>query len=80
MDLTGASVQFRMAQNKQLVVNRSATISNALGGIVLFVFQTGETDIPGAYDAQFKVTFPDGSIETFPNSGGFRVVIQSDIA
>lgn len=69
VNLTGATVQFRMAlaQAKVTVVNRAATITNANTGMVSYTWQAADTATPGNYVFQWVVTYSDGTIESFPN-------------
>ena len=32
------------------------------------------------YEGKFEVTFADGTIETFPNSGFFSITVTDDLA
>lgn len=69
VNLTGASVAFRMAlaQAKVTVVNRAAVITTPATGVVTYNWQAADTATPGSYVFQWVVTFSDGSVETFPN-------------
>ena len=79
--LAGASVRFQMENRaRQTVIDRPATIDqNTEPPIVSYAWQQGDTDIAGDYDAEFRVEFSDGSIETFPNCGFISVGICRDI-
>lgn len=79
VDLTGASVRFLMGRSGQVTVDAGALIKDATGGVVWYVWQAGDTSTPGAYTGEFKVTFPDGSVETYPNSGELLIIINPDI-
>jgi Rib/alpha/Esp surface antigen-like repeat protein len=47
---------------------------------VRYALQNGDTDTPGTYKAEYQVTFPDGSIETFKNTPDqLRVVITPEL-
>jgi hypothetical protein len=41
-----------------------------------YEFQAGDTDETGTYEANLKVTWAPGQIETFPNTGGPKLVIE----
>lgn len=82
IDLTGASVKFqtRNAKTKALVLDAVAEVYAATGApAVQYAWIAGDTDTAGTYDAEFRVTYADGSIETFPNNGFIRVQIGEDI-
>jgi hypothetical protein len=74
LDLTGASVTFRMrARNGgALKVNASATIITAVSGIVEYSWAAADVDTEGYYDAEFAVTLA-GLVQTVP-SGGYVLV------
>ena len=76
VDLTGASVAFHMDG----VINSAAVITDAAGGSVRYDWAAADTATAGSYRAEFQVTFSDGSIETFPNSGYFYVNIAEELA
>lgn len=77
IDLTGGAVDFRMYEprNGDTVVDEDATIRDKEGGVVGYVWQDGDTDTAGRYRAEFVVTYPDGSVETFPNAGYYDIII-----
>lgn len=79
--LTGASVRFHMRTlTGTVVVDEAATIITPANGIVQYNWQAADTATVGSYQAEFEVTYNDGSIETFPNSGYIRIQITDDIA
>lgn len=74
--VTGATnILFEMlTQDKvtQKVNNNSNTsIIDGPNGIIRYDWQTGDTDTAGTFLSRFKVTFSDGTIETFPNAGRY---------
>tara|TARA_R110000782_G_scaffold106526_1_gene194765 strand:+ start:364 stop:681 length:318 start_codon:yes stop_codon:yes gene_type:complete len=74
IDLTGASVALHMNYIDGVVkISSAMSITDATGGVVQYNWFTGDTDTVGTYYVEFQVTYSDGSIETFPNSGN-RVV------
>jgi hypothetical protein len=79
VDLTGATVRFLMSRRNTLKVDRQAIIQDAVNGIVWMVFEQGDTEEVGAFQAEFEVTFSDGRIETFPNNGYILIHIQNDL-
>ena len=80
VDLTDCSVSFHMAPLlRPVTISRAAHIENADAGEVWVVWVPGETDVSGIYQAEFKVTWPDGRKETFPNSGYISINIIRDL-
>lgn len=81
VDLTGASVRFLMshATTGAIVIDAPADITIAASGEVSYVWQDGETDAEGTYNAEFEATFQDGRILTFPNDGYMRVTITRSV-
>ena len=82
VDITAASVRFHLRPiSSQIVkVDADAVIVTAAQGEVRYNWQAADTDTIGSYQAEFEVTYSDGTIETFPNDGYIRVEIISDIA
>lgn len=72
VNLTGCSVLFRMSQAEtgNLMVEGTAVVLSqgveANWGKCYYEWETGNTDIIGTYKAEWKVTFPNGKIATFP--------------
>lgn len=80
VDLTGASVRFQMRFRRGvIVIDEDAGIESVSPPIVRHSWAEGSTDMPGIYEAEFKVTYADDSTETFPNDGFISVVIQGDV-
>lgn len=75
VNLTGATVKFYMGS----VVDASADVLNAIGGIVSYQWQVGDTSSYGFFNAEFEVTYSDGTKETFPNNGYISVHISPDL-
>lgn len=82
VNVTGATVRFHMRAvgSTTIVVDEAATIVTDLDGLVRYDWQAADTDTIGSYQAEFEVTYSDGSVETFPNDGYIRVEITDDIA
>ena len=82
VDLTGAGVRFHMRSMtlNQTVVDAAAVIVTDLSGEVRYNWDAADTASVGSYQAEFEVTYADGSIETFPNDSFIRVDITDDIA
>lgn len=78
IDLTGATVHFKMAERTGVVLIDREAVTGA-NGTVEFVFSDGETDTFGKHYAEFLVTYADGRIETFPNKGKIEINVESRI-
>lgn len=88
VDLTGAEVRFLMKERggTALTVDGTADIgSPATAGVVSYTWVApigetpGDTDVAGEYDAEWEVTFADGTVQTFPNSRHLEVLIKRDL-
>ena len=82
VDVTGSTVVFSMvneAGGEPVIDEAAATILDGQGGVVAYAWQAGDTDRPGIYLAEFKVTFADLTVATFPNDGYRRIKIGDDI-
>lgn len=78
--LTGSSVRFHMRTLAGVtVVDAAAAIITPTNGIVQYNWQAADTAAVNSYQAEFEVTYSDGTIETFPNNGYIRVEIIDDI-
>jgi len=82
VNITGAAIRFHMRQigSTAVDVDAAAVIVTALDGLVRYDWQAADTATIGSYQAEFEVTYSDGTIETFPNDGYIRVEIIKDIA
>lgn len=80
-DVTGATVRFRMrkASTGVFVLNQPAVIDDPANGIVHYVWQAGNTDVPGAYQAEFHVTYASGAIQRFPQDSYLEIVIREAV-
>ena len=61
------------------MVDAAATIVTAAAGLVRYSWNSGDTDTAGSYQAEFEMTYGDGSIETFPNSSNIQIDIMADL-
>jgi hypothetical protein len=64
---------------KQVILDEPMTVIDSPAGIVTYDWQTGDTDVSGVYYAEFEVTYGDGSVETFPNSGNISIKITPEL-
>lgn len=81
VDLINANVRFLMRAigANQTTVSAAAVVITPASGVVQYNWIAADTDTIGSYQAEFEVTYPDGTIETFPNNGYIRVEIIDDI-
>lgn len=80
VELNASSVKFTMInENNRLVITDNANIIDAQRGIV--EYQWKETDLSrhGAYFAEFEVTYSNGKVETFPNTGYIKIKVVPDL-
>lgn len=77
VDLTGSTVNFQMLQNGLQLINKPCTIVSPSSGVVRYDWVQGDTNYFGTCPAQFEVTFPDGTNQTFPVSEDFAVQFTS---
>ena len=75
VNLTGATVRFYMGS----IVDANATVLSATDGIVSYPWAIGDTASYGFFNAEFEVTYSDGTKETFPNNGYISVHISPDL-
>lgn len=82
VDLLDATVRFHMREigSTNIVIDADATVISEAGGTVQYDWVAGDTADVGSYQAEFEVTYPNSTVETFPNDGYIRVEIISDIA
>lgn len=84
VNLTGASVLFRMSQpsSGNLMVEKAATVVTQAGddiGRCYAEFAPEDTAELGTYRVEWKVTFSNGKVATFPRGEGVlfnQVIIQ----
>lgn len=81
VDLINATVQFHMRAIGSTVVkvDAAAVIIDESLGLVQYNWIAADTNVIGSYQAEFEVTYPDGTIETFPNNAYVRIEIIDDI-
>ena len=82
-DMTQAStVRFHMKDENgnALVTGGTGSIINAAKGIIAYDWQAGDTANTGTHSAEFEVTYNNGQVETFPNTGYIKVIIKDELA
>lgn len=81
--IVGATVVFNMRakDSTDMKITRGACeVVDGAAGTARYLWQVGDTDTVGTYEAEFEVTFADGKVETFPNRGYKLVKIEDDLA
>ena len=80
VSIAGATVKFLVKTRDGIsVVNSAMTITDGSIGVAEYEWQSGDTDTAGTYKVEFEVTFDNGSVETFPNTGYEMLVIKEDL-
>ena len=81
VDLTGATVRFQMrARNGAMVLDAAAAIVTATGTpTVQYGWQALDTAAAGLFEAEFRVLYGHGTVETFPNQGFIVIRISEDV-
>jgi hypothetical protein len=82
--LTGATVRFQMRQRRSrggaTLVDAAAVVVTATGTpTVEYQWEAVNTANAGTFEAEFRVTYSNGKIETFPNDGFISVKVSEDI-
>lgn len=81
VNLNNASVLFKMLPMLGgEIISSSADIFDTSEATVEYIWQVGDTGTSGSYRSEFEVTYSDGKVESFPNSGFIRVEITDDIS
>jgi hypothetical protein len=82
--LTGATVRFQMRARRSrggaTLIDAPAVVVTATGTpTVEYQWQTGEIANAGIFEAEFRVTYADGRVETFPNDEFISVKVSEDV-
>lgn len=84
VNLAGATVVFNMRPRGggTVVVDREAASieGDPANGVVRYDWDAADTAAAGRFEAEFEVTYSDGTVETFPNNDFIVVQIGGDIA
>jgi len=80
-NLASATVAFTMRDQltKTRVLGGPAVFVNIGLGQVQYLWQPADTAVSGWYNGGFIVTFPDGTVETFPNDHYIQVYVTPSI-
>lgn len=78
VDFTDADVEFLMTRGNTALLDRVEAYieGDPKDGVLAYHFEDGDTDTAGIFKAWFKVTYNDGSRETFPDSGHIIINIE----
>lgn len=79
VNLSGATVAFKMRLNGRTMVNDAADVVSASGGVVEYEWEPGDTDSVGMHEAFWVVTYSDETVQTFPGKGFNIVQIQQSV-
>ena len=82
VDLTGASLSFVMralSASMPLTLTGTAAITAPALGEVAYTFSAADTAVAGQYMANWRVTFPDGAVMTFPTVGYLSVAVEENL-
>ncbi len=80
VNLTAATAKvFIKSVDGTLKVNEDVQIINVTLGVVRYDWQVGDTDTVGTYSVEFQVTYTDGAVETFPNTGSIALVVTKEL-
>lgn len=78
--LAGCTARFHMKAFGASSLKIDAEVSiDDVNSIVEYSWQAGDTDTAGTYYGEIEVTYGDNSVETFPNSGYFTIIIKEDL-
>lgn len=78
-NLTGATVMFNVGNDTSLLINKAATIVDAVSGKVSYTMTDQDSLYDGLYKAEFSVTMADGSKITYPRMGYITLNIQKNV-
>ena len=79
--ILASQIKFNMSteEGSSLVNLGTASIINATKCIVSYPWQTGYTSNTVIHNAEFQVTYTNGQIDTFPNSGYIKIIIREEL-
>ncbi len=80
INVTGATILFKATTMDDVIkINAAADIIDGAGGVVEYVWVTGDTDTAKKYKVEWEVTFSGGAIESFPNDEQDFLQITRDL-
>jgi hypothetical protein len=64
----------------ETVIDAPALIETVFGpAVIAYAWTPSDTDVAGRYQAEFKISYADGAIETFPNRGFIDVFVAENV-
>ncbi len=81
-NLTGATVRFSVSKlNGTPALDKLATVTDAVLGLVEYQWVAGDLAVlvPGAYRAEFVVTFADARVERFPQRFYLELLVKPKV-
>ncbi|MFC6953767.1 hypothetical protein [Halorubellus litoreus] len=80
IDVTGCDVRFMMKPigGDTLTVDDDGQVVDGPRGVVGYGWKAADTAEHGTFQAEFELTYPDGTVETFP-SESLTVIIKPDL-
>lgn len=81
VDLTDATVRVAIQPYFQpsRIITRDAHVADGYNGEVWVIWQPDETSVAGISQIEFRVEYPDGNRETYPNDGYLQINILERI-
>ena len=80
INLTGATIKMVMRKvSTGVVLEKTMVIVSAIAGTLKYDWVAGDTDNPGFYDIEFKITFSDTTSLTVPNNTYDRLEIIDNL-
>lgn len=82
LDISGGTVRFQVRDaTGTTVIDSDGEIVDPGpdAPVVRYNWTEADTATPGEYEAEFRLTYSDGGIETFPNIGFIQVIISEDV-
>ncbi len=81
LSLVGCTVQFVMTLDGGTVpkVNAPATVTDAAAGAVQYDWSGTDTDTPGLYRCEWKITTPGGRVRTVPSQGHYLIRVHAGL-
>lgn len=82
IDLTSTTIQFAYRRYGETLatVRTAEIIAPATNGHVRYQWVTADTATAGSMEAEWRVTYPGGSVVSFPNDGYLIVRVSSKLA
>jgi hypothetical protein len=78
----GAQAQFEMRMRGGAHTVASAASMGMTEGkqALVYAWEASDTAVAGQYEAEFRLTYPDGSIVTLPTEGFVTVLVSETVA